>query len=102
MTLPTSLHAYKPEFDAYERAKDSARGIRVEFPNTTKARAFTARLHNARVLDRKENRGIDKDSPMFGRSEFDCITVALREDTEGKAWVYLEKNEVIPGHVEEL
>ena len=103
MTLPVSLHAYKSEIDAFDRAITATRGIRIEFPDQTRARGYVARLHNARALDRKENlRTLDPTNPLYGKSDFDCITVSIRQDTSGNAWVYLEKNEVIPGHVEEL
>jgi len=103
MPLPASLHAYTSEMEAFDRAKSAPSGIRIEFPDRIRAMAYRARLHGARVLDRKENsRVVDKTSPLYGKSDYDCIVVSIKEDTDGKWWLYLEKNEVIPGIVEEL
>ena len=103
MSLPTSLLAYASELDAFRRANATERGIRIEFPDERSARAYLARLHQARVLDRKENKDVyAPGDPMFGKSDYDTIRVSKREDETGKFWLYLEKNEVIPGFVEEL
>lgn len=103
MPLPTSLLAFEPEMQAFSRADSAEKGIRVEFPEERKARSFIARLHQARVLDRRENlKAYKEGDPMYGKSAFDGIRVSLREDTEGNHWVYLEKMENIPGAVEEL
>ena len=103
MTLPTSLHAYASELDAYAKAVASPKGIRIEFPTDRAASAYMARLHQCRCLDRKENLSVyDPGDPMYGKSDYDTIRVSKREDTDGGWWLYLEKNEVIPGNVEEL
>ena len=104
MSLPTSLHAYVSEMEAYDQAKSKVRGIRISFgTNFSGAQAYRARLHNARVLDRKENtRGVASDHPMYGKSDFDNIIVSIRQDVDDNYWVYLEKNGDIPGKVEEL
>ena len=103
MSLPTSLHAYTSELEAFQRAAASPNGIRIEFPDERSARAYLARLHQARVLDRRENKDIySPGDPMYGKSDYDSLRVSKREDETGKFWLYLEKNEIIPGFVEEL
>lgn len=103
MPLPQSLHSYESEVAAFDRAKAAERGIRIRFETQAAASAYRARLHYARTLDRKENtRGIDPESPLYGKSDFDGIVATVHEDTEGGWWVYLRKNETIPGDVEEL
>ena len=103
MPLPDSLHAFTTEFEAFDRAVSAEKGIRIEFSDPAPARAYRARLHQARVLDRRENRVAYKEGdPMYGRSSYDSLRVTIREDTAGKHWVYIEKQENIPGTVEEL
>lgn len=103
MSLPNSLHAYASELDAFERAKTSTKGIRIMFDTHQQARYYSNRLHYARKLDRQENtRALDPAHPLYGKSDHDCFVVSIKEDTEGKWWVYINKNEIIPGAVEEL
>ena len=103
MTLSLSLQAYTAELEAYTRAKDSPKGIRIEFPDLPSARHYQARLHQARVLDRKKNAEIyEKGMPMYGASEFDTLKCGLREDTDGKFWVYIQKMELALDRIEEI
>jgi hypothetical protein len=103
MSLPNSLHAYISELDAFDRASKSDKGIRIEMPSFSKARHYANRLNYARKLDRTENaKVLDEDMPMHGKSDYDCFMVSVKEDTAGCWWVYIEKNDVIPGEVEEL
>jgi|SRR5215472_9049442 len=103
MSMSPNLMAYESEITAFEQAKQSPRGIRIEFDDLAAARYYANRLHYARKRDRMENtRLFGPQTPMHGRSEFDAIRVRLREDKIGHWWVYLEKNEEIPGNVEEL
>lgn len=103
MSLPNSLHSYTSEIEALDRARNAERGIRIEFPSRSRAVHYRSRLHYARSLDRRENTtAVPQSSPLYGKSDFDCISISLQDDTDGKWWLYLEKNETIPGHVEEL
>lgn len=103
MSLPNSLHAYTSELDAFERAAQSPRGIRIMFDTHQQARYYSNRLHYARKLDRQENtRVLELAHPLYGKSNHDGFVVSIKEDTEGKWWIYINKNEIIPGTVEEL
>ena len=103
MSLPNSLHAYISELEAFDKARDSEKGIRIEFATFSKARHYANRLNYARKLDRTENaKVLDESSPLHGKSDYDCFMVSVREDTEAHWWVYIEKNDVIPGVVETL
>ena len=103
MSLSPSLISYESEIMSFERAKASEHGIRIEFETHGQAKYYAARLHQARTVDRRDNTRIGgESSPMHGRSEFDSIRIKLREDEIGHWWVYLEKNDVIPGYVEDL
>lgn len=103
MSLPTSLHAYEAEIESFEKAAAADKGIRLQFDNRADAAAYMARMHQARILDRRKNmETYDKGHPMYGASEFDKLKCYVREDTEGKFWVYVAKNETFAGVVEEL
>lgn len=103
MSLPTSFLSYATEFEALDRALADTKGIRINLGTYAQANAYRVRLHYARRLDRDRSKEMYKPGdPGYGTSSFDCIVCRLKEDTEGGWWVYLEKNEVIPGHVESL
>ena len=83
MSLPTSLHAYQSELDAYQRAKDAKTGIRIQFETQSRAKSYMARLHQARVLDRNENRAaFEPGDPMYAKSDYDAIAASIKEDHE--------------------
>ena len=91
MTTPTSRAAYKAEYDLLDKALESTTGVRIEFESQGDARHLQVRLHKARSYDRDLNReSRSPDDPLYGVSDFDCLTVRIRED-EGKWWVYIER-----------
>jgi hypothetical protein len=91
MTLPIQLGAYKDCYTFYERAADSASGIRIPVGAHNKAKTLQMRLHQARALARRQNsRTYPSDHPLHNTSEFDHLQAKLREDTEGNWWVYIE------------
>ena len=104
MPLPNTLGAYTGEFEALERALADPKGIRIWLgPSRQKARHFRYRLHYARSLDRVRSCQATKPGdPTYNTSAFDVLICRLREDTTGDWWVYIEKNEAIPGYVESL
>jgi len=103
MSLPSSLNHYEAEFETLDRCLSAARGIRVHMPNNTTAMHFRQRLHHARVLQRKKNSEVHaKGEPLHNTSIYDCIIIRIRQDVEDNWWIYLEKNLVIPGVVEDL
>lgn len=102
MSLPNSWQAYAAEYDALERAAADPKGIRIQFNDHGEAATFRYRIHHARRVDRQKNKEIYKEGdPLYGSSTFDGIVCRLRQDTDGKWWVYLEKN-ALPGVVESL
>lgn len=102
MSLPTSLHAYPQEIDAFDRAVASERGIRFAFPDEGSAYRFRSRLHQARALQRKASTLVlDPGHPLYGHSEWDVFTCLLRTDGV-RWWVYIRKIESIDAHFEEL
>ena len=102
MSLPSSLHAYPQELDAFERAAASEKGIRYSFAQEGPARHFISRLHRMRALHRKANsEALEPGHPLYGRSEFDLFTCFVRFDGE-KWWVYIRKIEGLDVEYEEL
>ena len=100
MTAPTTRLSYGDAYDALDRAKDDAKGIRLRFDDKASAETFRARVHNARRVDREDNLTIyTQEDPLWGRSVYDPFIVRIKQDTEGAWWVYIEhtslKNMVI-------
>lgn len=103
MTLPTSLAAYDNCIEALEKALESKRGIRMDFPDWGAANFFRMRCHQARKLTRERNAKIftDPDHPMHGRSLYDALILRIQrlgDDT----FLYIERNNVLPGKIEDL
>lgn len=91
MTLSTSRLAYQDCLDVFDKALEDAKGIRVKVPDLSTAQNFRARLHQARVLDRKANaEGYAEGHPMHGHSVYDEITVRIKKTKSGH-YVYLER-----------
>lgn len=104
MSYPTSRLAYAKYFEAYDRAANSRKGIRLEFDSIDDALFFRARMHQARKIDRKGNLDIyQPGDALYGCSTYDTFTVKHPVcDTDGKWWLYVERNDVLPNHIEEL
>lgn len=102
MSLSTSRNAYLDCFVLLDRALDDARGIRVELRDEKAAIFFRLRIHQARQIDRAENRSLysEPDHPLHGRSPYDCLT--LRIDPGPPCWLYLDKIHVEVGRVESI
>ena len=103
MTLSTSITAYENCFEVLGKAMDAKRGIRMTFDTGAEANFFRMRCHQARKLDRERNAKIytDPEHPMHGRSAYDPLSlrIAYEGDT---VYLYVERNTVIPGKIEDL
>ena len=103
MSLPSSLNHYEAEFETLDRCLSATRGIRVLMADHTTAMYFRQRLHQARALQRKKNSEVHaKGEPLHNASIYDSIIIKIKDDVEDNWWVYLEKNLIIPGVVEDL
>ena len=105
MNLPTSRIAYQKYYEIFDRAANSSRGIRIEFNTVDEALFFRSRMHQARKIDRKHNIEIypDPSHNLHGCSAYDTFTIrAPVRDTEGKWWLYIERNDIVDVHIEEL
>ena len=91
MTAPTTRLSYGDAYDALDRAKDDAKGIRLRFDDFAAAATFRSRLHYARQVDRRDNIEIyDSSDPLHGRSVYDPLVVRIKQDSESLWWVYIE------------
>lgn len=105
MALPNTTAAYEDCYDHYERARTAPNGIRVLLPDLASARHLQMRMHQARVLERRDSMRIfDKTDPRWGKSENDSLRVSLRPVADGETghWVYIEQWGSKPEAVEEL
>lgn len=102
MSLPDSRLAYTDCFEMFEQALKDPAGVRVGCDSDAAAYHMRFRMHKARSIDRKDNfRTYDRDHHMSGKSTYDQFVIRVREDTEGKFWMYIER-EVLPTMIEPL
>ncbi len=103
MTAPTTRLSYGDAFDAFDRAKDDPKGIRLRFSDFAAAATFRSRLHNARSVDRRDNTTIyELGDALYGRSVYDPLIVRIRQDEESLWWVYIEHTSIDKMVVESL
>jgi hypothetical protein len=103
MSISTSRLSYQDCFTLMEQALEDTKGVRVCMETFDKATFFRMRCHTARQIDRKDNKVIYKEGEkLHGASLYDALTFRIREDEEGKFWVYAEKTELEPGAIESL
>ena len=103
MSLNNSRRSYDDCFSLFDRALEADRGIRVEVDDIRAANYLRMRMHHARTIDRRDNKLIypDPEDAMHGRSIYDIFVIRI-EDGEPKAWVYLDKEKVTIGRVEQI
>lgn len=102
MTASASRLAYTDIYAAMDKAKADKKGIRIRFADKATAQTFQARVHQARKIDRVDNTAIyEPDDPLYGKSVYDTLITRLRQDTEGRWWVYLERL-ILKGEIESL
>ena len=95
MSLPTQLGAYGDCLKYFSRAASNRLGTRVHCHNHTAAQYLRMRLHQARVLLRRESRRIfPPDHPAYDKSEFDFLVCRLliAAESDGTWWVYIERH----------
>lgn len=109
MTLPTSRLAYTDCYNAFDQAVADRKGIRIRMPSQDKAIYYRMRLNQARKIDRRDNCEIyEEGHALHGRSAYDAIVIRLLPEVDdddvptGNWWLYLQKQEIIPGIVESL
>ena len=104
MSNPTSRVAYAKYYEVFDKALAAEKGIRLAFPSQSAALAFQGRMHQARTIDRNDNKKVyEPGHKMHGCSAYDVVSVSRpRMDTEGEWWLYIEPNDRVDVHIEEL
>lgn len=103
MSLSNSRASYTDCFDLLDKALDEPRGTRVEILSGPRAAThFRMRIHQARQIDRAENRVTypDPDHHLHGRSPYDILV--LRIEDGPPCWLYLDKQKVDLGVIEPI
>lgn len=84
MVTSTSRLSYSDCYDIFDRALDSALGLRIRFHDEGSASHFRTRLHAARQVHRRDNaETYPEGDPKHGASEYDGLIVKLRTDDRG-------------------
>lgn len=108
MPVSSSRLSYSDCFTLFDKALADAKGARFQVnggDNYGDAYHFRLRMHQARSIDRKDNRSLypDPHSPLHGRSEFDVLVIQIKgPDTEGKWWIYVKHTEINVDDIESL
>lgn len=103
MPMPTSPLSYSDCYQLFDAAVADAKGARVCKGAKAHAEHFRFRCNYARKINRDENaRTYERGHPLHGRSEYDQVTLTLREDTDGLWWVYAEQIPDIESEIEPL
>lgn len=103
MPMPTSRLAYKDIFDVYEAALEDPKGIRLPFATLREAQSYRIRLHQARAVDRRENKvAYTTDDPMYGQSQYDILQVKIRHGEDDTVFLYIEPRDKTQPEIESL
>lgn len=98
MALSNQLAAYSDCEEVFAAAKADKVGTRASFETDAQAKYFRLRLNHYRVLLRRESAQMyEKIDPQYGKSDYDEFICQVKEDTEGKFWVYVSRvnNEIL-------
>jgi hypothetical protein len=103
MALSNSILAYADCSEFLERALDAERGARIPFLAETEARYWRMRCNQFRTLHREQNRQIHEiGTKMHGVSEYDELTMTIKQSSDGYFWVYAQKRTIRAGDIEEI
>ncbi len=103
MSISTSRLSYQDCYEFMDHAMEDDKGARIIFKSRDEATFYRMRCHTARVINRTDNRRIyEIGDPLYDASIYDKLTFRIKEDEDGKFWVYAEKTELDPGAVELL
>lgn len=113
MTYSTSRLSFDDVFEFMEQAFEASerdKVLRIPFrkhDNTVDNRGaaiqFRGRIHQARVIDRKDNLSLypDKEHPLHGRSKYDILSAEIRKE-DGEIFLYLRKRHLKNLKIEEV
>lgn len=103
MSLSNSRLAFTDCFALLDRALEETRGIRVEVRDEDKATYLRMRIHQARIIDRRENKVTYPDPAhhLHGRSPYDILVCRI-ETANGSTWLWIDQQIVEIGRVEAI
>jgi hypothetical protein len=102
MSVSNSRLSYLDAYEILDRALDRTVGVRVRQPDLNAATYLRMRLHQARKIDRLDNKSIfEPDHIMHGRSQYDVLIVTIDATTEG-VFLYVTKIESKAAMIEDL
>jgi hypothetical protein len=91
MSLSTSLLAYQDIIEAFQKALEDPKGIRLPFDYKSDAERWRTRAHMARKLDRSDNKQLHKPGdPLYAKSAYDILMISIKEGDDGTWFAYLE------------
>lgn len=106
MGSPVDRAAYITEYDLFDRALVSERGIQVLKDTHGEAVKLRERLNSARALDREHNRRMyrdDPDDPRYANSEYAPIIIRILFDAKRGKWLCrLEKSSIEALDIEDI
>lgn len=106
MPVSNSRLSYSDCFSLFDKALEDSKGARYQVNGGVKygdSHHFRLRMHNARSIDRKDNKEVfGIGDPLYGRSVYDPLIIQIKEDTEGKWWIYVRHTEIDESEIEAL
>lgn len=107
MPVSNSRLSYSDCFTLFDKALEDSKGARYQVnKGLTRGDAwqFRLRMHNARQIDRRDNKDLfpDPGEPLHGRSIYDPLLIQIKQDVEEKWWIYVVHTEIEAGDIEAL
>lgn len=106
MPVSNSRLSYSDCFTLFEKALEDAKGARYQVSggeSRSDAWYFRLRMHNARQIDRKDNKELfELGDPLYGRSIYDPLLIQIKQDVEEKWWIYVVHTEIDGDQIESL
>ena len=105
MSIPNNRLSYTDVYTIFDKALEDPKGIRLPYNYYVDAKYFQMRMHQARVIDRRENSKVfPVGDIMHGQSQYDILQVRLVGPLEDEnsptgltTFVYVEpKDKTIP------
>lgn len=112
MPVSNSRLSYSDCFTLFERAHADPKGARFQ-PKPSKTNDnygdcyhFRLRMHQARAIDRRDNKSLFADepgAPLYGRSILDPLIIQIKgPDSEGLHWIYVTHTNIDVDDIESL
>lgn len=112
MPVSNSRLSYSDCFTLFEKALEDPKGVRFQ-PKPSKTNDnygdcyhFRLRMHQARAIDRKDNKSLHSDdpgAPLYGRSILDPLVIQIKgPDSDGLHWIYVSHTEINVDDIESL